>query len=260
LGPRTDLRDELVPEQFQPVKTLGQQAAEAGLAIHHLGPGFHAGSGLTRAIGRGERFHPADSLEQLSETALALLRAPKALVYGYHPGLDTAGHVSGVNSQVWRSELTNIDNTVRMLAERLPAETSLVITADHGMVDLSAEERLDLADHKALAAGVKLLTGEARARYVTAVQGAADDVLDGWRGVVGDRMWLWKTEEAISMGLFGPKVTDIARRRMGDLVAAAYGRVGVVQRDVDPAQARLNGHHGSLTAAEQIVPLLLYRA
>ena len=47
---------------------------------------------------------------------------------------------------------------------------------------------------------------------------------------------------------------------MGDIVAAAYGLVGIVQREVDPAQARLNGHHGSLTPAEQLVPLLVYRS
>jgi hypothetical protein len=55
-------------------------------------------------------------------------------------------------------------------------------------------------------------------------------------------------------------MSDRARERIGDIVAAAYGRVGIVQRDVDPAQARLNGHHGSLTPAEQLVPLLIYRS
>src|SRR5207253_1319985 len=70
----------------------------------------------------------------------------------------------------------------------------------------------------------------------------------------------WKREEAIATGIFGPQVSDQARERIGDVVAAAYGRVGIVQRDVDPAQARLNGHHGSLTPAEQLVPLLMYRS
>ena len=73
-------------------------------------------------------------------------------------------------------------------------------------------------------------------------------------------MWVWGREEAIVTGIFGPRVTDHARERMGDIVAAAYGRVGIVERKVDPAQARLNGHHGSLTAAEQLVPLLVYRS
>src|SRR5213594_4286685 len=73
------------------------------------------------------------------------------------------------------------------------------------------------------------------------------------------RMWIWGREEAIATGIFGPRVTERARERIGDVVAAAYARVGIAQRDVDPAQARLNGHHGSLTPAEQLVPLLRYR-
>jgi hypothetical protein len=73
-------------------------------------------------------------------------------------------------------------------------------------------------------------------------------------------MWIWTREEAIDAGIFGPTVSAQAAERIGDIVAAAFGRVGIVQRDVDPAQARLNGHHGSLTPEEQLVPLLVYCA
>ena len=260
LGPRVDLMQELEPETMQPIGTLAERAAAAGVPIHHLGPAFHDGSGLTRAIGRGERFHPADSLEAITEVALRLLAAPHAFVYGYHPRLDTAGHVYGVRSQAWRDELTVVDRAVRLLAEQLPPTTLLLVTGDHGMVDLRPQELLDLAEHPDLATGVRLLAGEARARYVSTVPGATADVLSAWRSVLGDRMWIWEREEAIGTGIFGPRVTDRARERIGDLVAAAYDRIGIVQRDVDPAQARLNGHHGSLTAAEQLVPFLVYRS
>jgi hypothetical protein len=149
---------------------------------------------------------------------------------------------------------------VRILAEQLPADTILVVSGDHGMVDLRPNERLDLADHPDLNPGVTLLAGEARARYLKTAPGAAADVVGAWRSILGDRMWVWTREEAIATGIFGPRVTDQARERIGDVVAAAYGRVGIVQREVDPAQARLNGHHGSLTMAEQLVPFLVYRS
>jgi len=259
LGPRVELLQELEPETMQPLATLAERAAAAGVPIHHLGPAFHAGSGLTRAIGRGERFHAAESLEAITELALRLLDAPRAFVYGYHPRLDTAGHVYGVRSQAWRDELTVVDRAVRMLAEQLPPATLLVLTGDHGMVDLRPNERLDLADYPELAGGVRLLAGEARARYIKTVPGATADVLNAWRSILGGRMWIWEREEAIATGIFGPRVTERAKERMGDVVTAAHGRVGIVQRDVDPAQARLNGHHGSLTSAEQLVPLLRYR-
>lgn len=260
IGPRVDLREEVVPEAFQPQPTLPERAAAAGVPIHYIGPAFHKSSGLSRAIGRGQRFHAAESLEAVQQAALRRLEARPAFVYGYHSRLDAAGHVEGVASQAWRDELVAVDQAIRTLAEQLPADTALMVTGDHGMVDLHPNERLDLADHPELATGVTLLAGEARARYVRTVPGAADDVVTAWRSFLGDRMWVWSRDEAISTGIFGPRVTDQARERIGDVVAAAFGRVGIVQRDVDPAQARLNGHHGSLTPAEQLVPFLLYRS
>ncbi|HET9847813.1 MAG TPA: nucleotide pyrophosphatase/phosphodiesterase family protein [Candidatus Dormibacteraeota bacterium] len=260
LGPRTELLQELPPEDFQRVPTLAQRAAVAGLESHHLGPAFHEDSGLTRAIGRGERFHAADSLEAVSKIALRLLARPRIFVSGYHPRLDFAGHVQGVASQAWHDELVAVDNGVRGLAEQLPEGTVMVVTGDHGMVELRERERLDLAEYPELAAGVALLSGEARARYVRTFPGATADVLDCWRAVLGDRMWIWTREEAIATGIFGPLVTAAARERIGDIVATAFDRVGIVQRDVDPSQARLHGHHGSLTDAERLVPLLVYRA
>jgi hypothetical protein len=258
LGPRVDLREEVVPEAFQPVPTLPERAAAAAVPVHYLGPAFHRVSGLSRAISRGQRFHTAESLEAIQEAALRRLDARPAMVYGYHPRLDAAGHVEGVASQPWRDELIEVDRAVRILAEQLPGDTVLVVTGDHGMVDLRPNERLDLADHSDLAAGVTLMAGEARARYLRTAPGAAGDVVSAWRSILGDRMWVWTRDEAIATGIFGPRVTDQARERIGDVVAAAYGRVGIVQRDIDPAQARLNGHHGSLTPAEQLVPLCVF--
>ena len=260
LGPRVDLREVVVPEAFQPEPTLPERAAAAGVAMHYLGPAFHRGSGLTRAVGRGQRFHAAESLEAMRDGALRQLEAPRAFIHGYHPRLDTAGHVDGVGSQAWRDELVAVDHAVRTLAEALPSGTVLVVTGDHGMVNLRPTERIELADHPDLAAGVTLLAGEPRARYLRTVPGAAADVVSAWRSILGDRMWVWSRDEAIATGIFGPKVTDRARERIGDIVAAAYGPVGIVERDVDPAQARLNGHHGSLTPAEQLVPMLVYRS
>jgi type I phosphodiesterase/nucleotide pyrophosphatase len=260
IGPRVDLREEVVPETFQSQPTLAERAGAAGVPIHYLGPAFHKSSGLSRAIGRGQRFHPAESLEAIQVVALRLLDAQPAMVYGYYSRLDAAGHIDGVASQAWRDELVAVDHAVRILAEQLPGNTLLVVTGDHGMVDLRPNERLDLADHPDLANGVTLLAGEARARFVRTEKGATADVVSAWRSILGDRMWVWTRDEAISTGIFGPRVSDKARERIGDVVAAAFSRVGIVQRDVDPAQARLNGHHGSLTPAEQLVSFLLYRS
>jgi cobalamin biosynthesis protein CobT len=91
--------------------------------------------------------------------------------------------------------------------------------------------------------------------YVT--DGAADDVLAAWRGTLAERAWVVSRDEAIAAGWFGDRVADRVRERIGDVVAAARGSTVMVRRTVEPAESALVGHHGSMTTAEQVVPLLL---
>jgi hypothetical protein len=260
-GGSKDLRGRFVPEQLQPEPTAFERAVNDGVEVTLLGKREYANSGFTRAALRGGRYVGTHSIGDDAASALrAVTSARRTLVYAYHPDLDRTGHVRGVASEAWRLELAHIDLLARQIAERLPGDAALVVTGDHGMVNLRSEQRVDLADEPGLAEGVRLLAGEARARHVHVKKGAAGDVLDAWRALLGHAMWVVPGEEAIEAGWFGPDFPDRLRGRVGDVVAAAYGPVGVVQRAVDPTQAVLSGHHGSLTSAEQLVPYLEIRS
>lgn len=260
IGPSVDLREELVPEDFQPMPTALERAAAAGLEVTLVGPAAHVGSGLTRAILRGGRYVGADTLEQMVEASVATLTQDgRTSVYAYHPFLDTFGHLKGASSSEWREHLLRVDRAAQAIYDQLPPGFALAVTADHGMVNLGPEDRVDVGDAPELIAGVRLLAGEARARHVHTRAGARDDVLAVWRETLRDRMWVATKEEAIAAGWFGPKVSGWVFPRIGDVVAAASGSVGVFQREVDPLQATLIGHHGSMTPMEQRVPFILAR-
>jgi len=260
IGPYLDLRKEFPPEEFQPMPTVLERAASAGFEVTLVGPSAHAASGLTRAILRGGRYVGADALEQMVDAvATTLTRDGKRNAYAYHPFLDTFGHLRGVSSDEWREHLLSVDRAAQAIYERLPSGFGLVVTADHGMVNLGSEDRIDVADAPELMNGVRLLAGEARARHVHALAGARDDVLSVWREKMGDRMWVVPKEEAIVAGWFGPKVSEWVLPRIGDIVAAAFAPVGVFQREVDPLQATLVGHHGSMTPVEQRVTFIVVR-
>jgi hypothetical protein len=87
--------------------------------------------------------------------------------------------------------------------------------------------------------------------------GAESDVAGAWQVALGDGAWVGSRDQAIGMGWFGLDVREEVRSRIGDIVMAASEPVGVFQRLVDPVQARLLGHHGSLTPDEALVPFLL---
>jgi hypothetical protein len=84
-------------------------------------------------------------------------------------------------------------------------------------------------------------------------------VLAAWRETRRDKAWVASRDQAIAAGWIGQRVSEPVRPRIGDIVAAARGSAAVLRRTVEPVESALIGQHGSLTRAEQIVPLLLAR-
>ncbi|WP_017613158.1 alkaline phosphatase family protein [Nocardiopsis salina] len=254
-----DLRGQAPPESVQPNATVFERAAADGVEVSRVVPGFHHGSGLTRALLRGPgRFVAADAPDELVPGMLEALRVPgRALVYGYHGDLDAAGHVFGPGSEEWIEELVRVEALVSDLASDLPADSVLAVVADHGMVH-TGEHRIDLDNSPELLRGVSRLSGEARVRHVHTEPGAAPEVLAAWREVLGERAYVVERERAIAEGWYGA-VSDRNRGRLGDVIAAARGDWTLLRPEAEPKQTSMIGHHGSWTADEQLVPLLLLR-
>jgi hypothetical protein len=249
------------PRAWQPQATVFERVEAAGHDVVRIGPHYFDGSGLTEATFRGGRFAAADTLARRVETAIAAARSVPAgrggLVYVYWGDLDKAGHVHGCDSWEWTQELESVDAFARRLAEGLPRDALLVVTADHGMVDVPFADRLDLATETDLAAGVRLVGGEARALHLYCRRGAARDVIDTWRARVGDRMAVLPRDEAVARGWFGPVAPHVLPR-IGDVVTAATGRFAVVDsRTTRPEVLALLGLHGAATDEERLVPLLV---
>lgn len=245
------------PLLVQPVRTVFERVADDGVIVSHVAVRKFDGSGLTRAALRGALYPGADTMgEAVEATAQALAGPDRALVYVYTGDLDNVGHLRGCASQGWRSQLAHVDLFVRQLVHVLPAYVPLYITADHGMVDVAQDDRVDYDDEPDLSAGVRALGGEPRARHVYAEPGAADDVLAAWRERLGSVMWVLSRAEAVAAGWFGPSVAERVLPRIGDVVAAPRAGAAVVARRTQPRESALVGYHGSFTSAERLVPFL----
>ncbi len=252
-----DLRERLVPEQVQPRPTVFDRAQAAGVEVTVAAPAVFEGSGLTRAVLRGGTYRGTLTPGDVVATAVdGSGRGTRSLVYCYTPDLDLTGHVRGVDSEAWRSQLRLVDRFAEELAGRLPAGTVLHVTADHGMVDVPDSAKVDVDSSDVLREGVRALAGEPRARHVHALPGAEGEVLARWQAELGDRMWVGSREDATRAGLLGPVVTDASRARTGDVVAVATTEVAVVQWQAEPRSSALVGQHGALTDDERLVPLL----
>ncbi len=249
------------PRQWQPLPTVFGTCAAAGISVTRVGDPEFADSGLTVAAHRGGRFVGATDLADRVDAVVAALAGPgPALVYLYWGAVDGAGHVSGWRSEAWREALRHADAGLARLAAQLPADTQLVITGDHGMVDVPHGRRLDLADTPSLRAGIAILGGEPRMAQVYCRAGRQRAVAAAMAEAVGDRAWVRTRDEAIAEGWFGP-VAPRVRSRIGEVLIAARGSFAVVDREVTHRHMlALIGQHGSLTEAEQLVPLLTLKA
>ncbi|MFD9307964.1 alkaline phosphatase family protein [Streptomyces sp. NPDC060048] len=253
------------PKPWQPYPTVFQQADAAGVATAQVSSPAFQTTPLTKvALSGGTFLGRMTGEERMDLAAERLAAGDRSLVYTYYSELDGAGHRHGVDSDAWRGQLMYVDRLVQRLAEQLPPRTALYVTADHGMVDIPFDEdsRIDYDEDWELGAGVALLGGEGRARHVYAVPGAETDVLTVWREVLGDRFWIASREEALELGWFGApgECDERVLGRIGDVVAAAQADVAITASRAEPNESALAGMHGSMTAAEQLVPLLEIRS
>ena len=245
------------PAEWQPVPTLFARAEAAGIPATVVSRPEFAGSGLTIAAYGGGGYLPATGVDGLAEGILAALRDRGGLVYGYHPDLDKAGHLHGLRSPEWAAAAGQLDRLLSRLVDGLPADAALLVTADHGQLDVPLEGRTDIDLDPRLRAGVVAVAGEPRVRYLHTLDGARDDVLATWRGLLGEAAWVGGREEAAASGWFGP-VPPAHLARLGDVVVVCGGTHVVVASRTEPAfVAKMIAFHGSYTPAEMEIPLLI---
>ncbi|WP_205323887.1 alkaline phosphatase family protein [Glycomyces sp. YM15] len=247
------------PETWQPEPTCFEQAGAGGVVCTVVSNGTFRDTGLTRAIYRGADWLPAIAPHEVAEgTLAALARGDRSLVYAYLPDVDTAGHFHGIGSPEWLEAVAEVAEAIDGILTGLPRDAALLVTADHGMVNIT--DRLHVDRRPDLTHAVEAVAGDGRMRYLYAAPGAIEDVRQAWTEAVAGRAEVIGKDEAIDRGWFGPKVTESSRERIGDLVVVCRDTFAIVGVEGEPPHvARLIGHHGGLTAAEMAVPLWSYR-
>jgi hypothetical protein len=251
--------DDPDPFQWQPLPTQFERAQAAGLSTVVVSRPEYEGSGLTTSAFRGGLYKAAADTDEVADAMLRGLVNGRTLVYGYYPDVDTLGHEYGVGSPHWRYAVLSVDRLLTRLITGLPPTAGLVITADHGQINVPADRRFDIDTDPRLRDGVRVVAGEPRVRYVHTRPGATADVIATWRGVLGEAAWVVSREEAVAAGWFGD-VPEAHLLRIGEVVVACNEDY-VIQASLT-SLPRLNdmiAFHGSATETEMRVPLITVR-
>ncbi|MDO5723929.1 MAG: alkaline phosphatase family protein [Flaviflexus sp.] len=241
------------PLSWQSQPTLAERLDRAGERLTVIQPKQYVGSGLTLSAWRGSRPVPAKSLDDRVARAVEESARGEKLVYLYWGDVDRAGHKYGWHSTRWIEELERFDAAMSQLARSLPTDTLLVITADHGMIDVT--ERIDITARDNLTRDVEVCAGEERALHLYTSEPEA--VAARWRDYLGRRAEVYTREEIALSGLLGP-LTAWAHSVIGDVMVFPLGTLGIGDsRTMSPGALSLRGLHGSITPQELDIPLLM---
>lgn len=257
----------------QPLEALGVSPADAfplapgamadNVAGASLLPKAIVGSVYSTYFGGKQQRIPYRTLDQAVDLAadrIASARRP-TYTYLYTPEPDESAHRFGTRHGHTRGAVTHLDHALGRLAAQLPRTARLVVTGDHGLLDVAERQHHDLASNDDL----RMLmdappSGDARVAYFRVQPDRHEAFIACFEESFEDRFLLLTIEDAERLHLFGPQPTDTATRaRLGTFVAISLGAdvFDFTLHQGTSAGPLYAAHHSGLTPDEMLVPLVL---
>lgn len=244
-----DARTKVRPAVFQPSPAFAGRRVPVVTRTEFVSTGF-TGAHLTGCPIRGWRMPSTLPVE-----VARLLSEGEPLVYAYYDGIDKVAHEWGLDAH-YDAEVAAADRLVAEVLGTLPPGAALVVTADHGQVDVHGE-MITLSPE--VMADVTLLSGEGRFRWLHARPGRVERVAGRAEAQYGDVAWVRTKQQVLDEGWLGGIPVPEVGERLGDVAVVAHAPVAFLD-PADTGEMTMVSRHGSLTAAEMLVPLLARRA
>lgn len=235
---------EIDPISFQSVEPF------LGSAPSVISPSQFENSGFSEAHLRGGDYSGYWLPSSIPMLIRKSLESGSDFVYAYYDGLDKVGHIHGIN-EFYDSEICFIDDLIGRIVNSLPKDVALIVTADHGMVDVG--DSLIFLDSEIMGL-TEELSGEARFLWFHAERGATKELVELLEDLYSNTAWIRTREQILDEGWFGKKISEIAKSRIGEVALVAREPVAYLPQGKTGPD--LKARHGSLTTAESYVPLL----
>lgn len=213
---------------------------------------------------RGESyFYGFQELKEISPIIKNVLNIDnsnnKKFIYTYWNGLDNVSHREGHRSEEALSHFTEIQAELDKIIKSIDfEETALIVTADHGFVDVPDSNKLRVKDIPGLRECLVLpLMGEPRSPYCYLRSRKEKEFKEIWEKYLSSYSSLFQIDEMVEKEIFGrntinPKFTD----RVGDYVIVMNDGFVLLDNVVLEHEMNLKGYHGGMTKDEMLVPLI----
>lgn len=242
-----------------PLYFLAHESGIESTVISH--PRLKA-TALTHLIHAGAAILSESSIESRFTAAVRLVtRGHAQFVVVYVSELDEAAHKHGINSQSWTVLLEQLDRVVSDFTAQLPRNVGVVLTADHGVIDIPSHKHILYGTREDQMAGITRVGGEPRClQLFLDDETDTSSVIERWSADFGYVADVFPREHVIGERLLGEVHPD-ARARMGDVFVIARKQVVFYDaRDAAQVGRTMIGQHGALSEEELRIPFLRWGA
>jgi len=204
---------------------------------------------------------PYETMTQFFDAISAALAENTAFkyVYAYWPHLDGLAHEQGIGSQAAVTHLADLDKAFGLFIDELRPDTTVVVCADHGIIDSEPERHIELASHPGFAETLALpLCGEQRAAFCYVKPRKRRQFEDYVLQELRECAELVVSSALVAQGYFGlgdphPRL----EARVGDYTLLM--KQGHTIKDWLPREKPFAyiGAHGGLSEDEMYVPLIV---
>lgn len=176
----------------------------------------------------------------------------------YVPQLDTLCHHCGVRDPRVRELLIELDGQMARLHEALEGRTRILISADHGHVNVGPGKVLLLEEHDPLLDDLLCPpTGDGSVPLFHVKPGRHEHFTREFRSRYGASFALLALDEVEELRLLGPEpLSPLARRRFGDYMGIAPDPT-TLHYQCSEKHPSLPGIHSGLRSGEMRIPLIV---
>ncbi|UCE10302.1 MAG: alkaline phosphatase family protein [Candidatus Thorarchaeota archaeon] len=181
-------------------------------------------------------------------------------VYAYWPSFDEVSHIVGNKSDEAKEILGIFDNALREFVEKLGEHNvTLVITSDHGFVDVEKDNFLSTKGHPKLEECLSHpICGDTRTSFCYVRPFKVDDFERYVSKNLSDACHLFRSDELVRENWFGLyEPNPRLHNRIGDYAMVYKENYAMVSLFPGSEMPGLVGHHGGASEDEMLVPLIV---
>lgn len=198
-----------------------------------------------------------------SLSRIILKEKGRKLIYGYWPEPDLLQHYFGTRSKESYRHFKLLDRKLGLFLKLIRnTDTTVIITGDHGLIDVPKSRSIQLRDHPKLADTLTLpICGEARLGYCY-VHPSKKRQFEHYMSTRMKKYFSFhKSEELIKKNYFGlgkpnPNLFD----RVGDYTVIPKNNYALLDALLAEKRHSKKARHGGTSKEEMLVPLIVIKA